>query len=296
MSRGIPFAIKYGLRNLFIRDVIFTKCYARFKGVSIIANNWGDDINKYFFEFVSNKKMAVMPSNAELPFRITYYSLIGSTLSHMNNCIIYGTGLMTESSKLHGRPKKIISVRGPLTRKALISKGYSCPEHYGDPALLLPLFYKPDMTKKYNLSIIPNEGSYWKFNPVIEELINEYGCNLINMTKYEKWTDIIDAIAESKFIISESLHGLIVAETYNIPSVWVEFTDHKNFNDDWGFKFRDFYESIGKYNMQSIKLFEGFDFESLIKLKELWQRGTIDYERLLKYFPFEIKSKFFPSH
>ena len=105
----------------------------------------------------------------------------------------------------------------------------------------------------------------------------------------------MDEIAGSKFIISESLHGLIVAETYNIPCLWVEFIDHTKINDDWSFKFRDFYESIGKYNMKSIKLYEGFNFDSLLKLRDTWKQGNIDYDTLLKYFPFEIKAKFVPS-
>ncbi|MFQ8823549.1 MAG: polysaccharide pyruvyl transferase family protein [[Ruminococcus] lactaris] len=42
------------------------------------------------------------------------------------------------------------------------------------------------------------------------------------MSKYENWTDIIDLICSCKMVLSESLHGLIVAESYSIPSVWVE--------------------------------------------------------------------------
>ena len=59
------------------------------------------------------------------------------------------------------------------------------------------------------------------------------------MAKYEEWTDIIDSIAGSEFVVSESLHGLIVAEAYGVPSVWVELTEHP---DWWSFKYNDFYE------------------------------------------------------
>lgn len=117
---------------------------------------------------------------------------------------------------------------------------------------------------------------------------------MINMTKYENWTDIIDMIAGSSFVLAESLHGLIVAETYNIPCVWVEFVKHvpPKFNDDWNFKFYYFYESIGKHDMHSIKLYEGYDFDELMTLRDKWKPGNIDYEKLLEYFPFEIKPEF----
>ncbi|MBQ7665296.1 MAG: polysaccharide pyruvyl transferase family protein [Synergistaceae bacterium] len=202
----------------------------------------------------------------------------------------------SDISCIKGIPEEIISVRGPKTRHVLIQHGINCPEHYGDPVLLLPLFYTPHSVNRDYVSIIPNIGTFKEFNPVTDELERKHGCRLINMTRYDNWTDIVDMIAGSSFVLSESLHGLIVAETYNIPCLWVEFTNHNtprfNYVDDWSFKFHDFYESIGKYDMKSMKLYEGYDFDDLMKLKASWKPGIIDYEKLLSYFPFEIKPEF----
>ena len=282
------------LRNFFTNDAIFTHSYAKFKGLSPIPNNWGDDINKYFIEYVTGKKVIVM----NISFPIKHYVMIGSILSffRLNGATVYGTGLMTASYPLRGVPRQIISVRGPLTRKAVLQSGIDCPEHYGDPALLLPLFFKPKHSDYDVVSVIPNEGTFWNPAPIVDELTDKYGCRLVNMTRYECWTDIIDAITSSCFVISESLHGLIVAESYGIPSIWVEFIDHTTgkFNPDWSFKFRDFYESIGKHNMTSIKLYEGYDFNSLLKERDNWQPGRIDYAQLLEDFPFSIRPELLP--
>ena len=256
---------------------------------AVVAANWGDDINTYFFEYVTGKKFIQL----RYDFPLGRYIMIGSILSffHLSGSIVYGTGLMTASAPLHGKPDKIISVRGPLTRQALTQRGIDCPEHYGDPALLLPVFYTPSTSNKRYISIIPNVGTFWKPSSVVDEFVSAHQCRLIDMTHYTKWTDIIDAIASSSFVISESLHGLIVAETYNIPCIWVEFINHNTpqFNDDWSFKYRDFYKSIGKYNMTSIKLYEGYDFCELLKLKDEWSPGTIDYAKLLEDFPFPVR-------
>lgn len=203
---------------------------------------------------------------------------------------------MDTSRKMHGKPRKIISVRGPRTRNFLIERGISCPEHYGDPALLLPVFYQPECTRKEAVSLVPHIDTLSRNCPIIDELTEKYGYRLVNMTRYDKWTDIIDSIVSSEFVISESLHGLIVAESYGIPSVWTELIDHTNVfnNDDWSFKFIDFYESIGKYGMSSLKLYECFSFEEILKAKDKWKPGKINYAELLSLFPFEIKAEFLP--
>ena len=120
----------------------------------------------------------------------------------------------------------------------------------------------------------------------VEEVINKYNLEIISMTDYAKWTDVIDKICSCQYILSESLHGLIVAETYGIPNVWVDFMDHPEY---WEFKFQDFYESIGK-NEKIIKIRTSDDLENSITVTNNWKKGNIDYEKLVSFYPFDIKS------
>ena len=73
----------------------------------------------------------------------------------MDNTIIYGSGAITSNPDIKGRPVKVLSVRGPLTRDVLIKNGIDCPAVYGDPALLLPLVYKPQIKNNERIGIIP---------------------------------------------------------------------------------------------------------------------------------------------
>lgn len=49
--------------------------------------------------------------------------------------------------KIRNQKIDVRAVRGPETRRILISMGYGCPEIYGDSVVLLPIFYPKDIKK-----------------------------------------------------------------------------------------------------------------------------------------------------
>lgn len=108
---------------------------------------------------------------------------------------------------------------------------------------------------------------------------------IINMTQYSDWKSVIDKIVSCEIVISESLHGLIVAETYGIANIWVEFVKHPNY---WNFKYEDYFESIDKKD-KIIQLHNEGDIFEILELAKQWKKSDIDYCKLLSYFPFELK-------
>lgn len=284
--KHIPYWIQYQYIKNSNKHII-CESFIKSKLFWFQKNNWGDDLNKYMFEYVTGMKVVNLPIN-RLFFKVNKsYSLIGSILSFysIDNKIIYGTGLMNPKDNIIGTPERIICVRGPKTRETLLNKGYICPEKYGDPALLLPLFYAPSSKRQGRGSVIVNMGTNPNDNDVIKQLCESMNLNLISLTTYNKWGDIIDEIVSSTFVISESLHGLIVAETYGVPNVWVEFKDHPEY---WNFKFEDYYESIGK-SEEILKLQNSISISDIEKKVCGWNKANIDYKKLLSYFPFDIK-------
>lgn len=130
-----------------------------------------------------------------------------------------------------------------------------------------------------------NMGTKEKDNVIIQQIKNYLDLHVINIANYSEWTDVIDEICSCDYIISESLHGLITAETYGVPNVWVEFIDHPDY---WNFKFLDFYESINK-DEKIIQLQKGIDLEYIEAKINNWKKGNIDYKNLLELYPFDIK-------
>ena len=272
-------------------DYVFLQAYVKNRFLDISPNNWGDDLNKYLLELITNKKVVFVPySSLLIHEKEPHYLFIGSILGFycLDNCIVCGTGIQDPNKKLIGKPKAVISVRGPLTRKVLLKNGILCPKNYGDPALLLPLFYKPvihfDNRKKY-IAFIPHHLSNpEKVLEIGKKFKNRFQIKIIDLVNYSKWTDIIDSISNSCFVLSESLHGLIVSEAYGIPNVWVEFVEHPDY---WDFKFLDFYYSIGKFNQKSKKLFCDYSIDELVQDAEKWKQGSIDFKGILNSCPFK---------
>lgn len=135
------------------------------------------------------------------------------------------------------RKLDIRAVRGPKSREYLMRLGHKVPEVYGDPAILMPLIYS-DLTgggdEGYDISIIP-------------QLVTEKGirekypdAHIISMNTND-YKSVIDQIVQSKLIISSSLHGVILADAYGVPSVW-----YRGLGKDIDFKYLDYYASTGR--------------------------------------------------
>ena len=287
----VIFPIVFLYKEICKSKIVFCECYIHNTILPFKKRNWGDDLNKYLFEYISSIKIVNLPFSKVIKYKnLEVYSLIGSVLSFykIENKIVYGTGTMNPNWPILGNPEKIISVRGPKTRQVLVDNGINCPENYGDPVLLLPIFYKGDVKKSDKIGVIFNMGSGIVNIEGILSYFKGYEIKIISMTKYKRWTDVVDEICSCQFIISESLHGLIVAETYGIPNVWVEFVNHPDY---WDFKYKDFYESIGKNeNIISIKSEDNIDI--LFEKIKHWKKGNIDYKKLIDLYPFEICKSF----
>ena len=250
--------------------------------------NWGDDLNLHLTRELFHQE--IIDYNASLIswlMHSTNYMFVGSVMHTANrNTIVWGSGLLSETYLPKYAPKKILAVRGPLTRQQLIKHGIECPEVYGDPALLLPLFYHPSKEKKHRVGVIPH--IYDEDNSMVTAFCQQEGVTLISMKNYGDWHSVIDKIAECDMILSSSLHGIIISDAYAIPNVWVEFSNKVIGN---GFKFRDYYLSVNKKIKEPIRIHSITDFNHAVLTKKSWEKPNIELTSLLANCPFNIKLK-----
>ncbi len=129
------------------------------------------------------------------------------------------------------------AVRGPLTRDGL-KLDTSVP--LGDPGLLVDrLDIKAQ--KKYRWGIIPHVAD--RQISAIQELQNnnDNAC-MIDLADPDVLA-VARKIRSCDFIISTSLHGLITADAFAIPNVWMRVSGNV-YGGDW--KFLDYFSTVGR--------------------------------------------------
>lgn len=241
------------------------------------GTNFGDALNPILLNKITNKKILWVNRNY---YNRSYLMCIGSILQKANsNTLVWGSGFISEDSILNEKPKKICAVRGPKTRNKLISLGIDCPEVYGDPALLMPKFYNPKIKKKYKLGIIPHYVD--QDNEKLDKFKENNEIIIIDI-KMKNHLKFIDLVLSCDKVVSSSLHGVIIADAYNIPSIWIEFSNKVKGN---GFKFFDYFESVNRLDKKAYYFSDKTNYEDLMKLFYTY-KININLDQLLDVFPF----------
>jgi len=249
--------------------------------------NYGDLLSKYLVEKISEREVKWINPRKQPWYKLNkkHYLVIGSILHHASNqSIVWGSGIIDRKHKV---PKADFrAVRGPQTRKFLNDRGISCPEIYGDPALLLPGYFKPQIRKKYKIGIIPH---YHDYNLVYQNFKEEKEILVVDLMTMDV-EEVTIQLLECEKTISSSLHGLIVSHAYGIPSIWVEFSD-KIFGD--GIKYQDYFESVD-IPFYKVPFLQGkisiFEIEKLFnKYPALPEYGRVEElcEGLMRVCPFK---------
>lgn len=271
LLRSIKRNIRNALLHFFNRSTIKSYWYEN-------NHNFGDILNPLFIHRLSGKN--VIWINPKL-YRYKNYIVIGSILDRANRySTVWGAGFISQESKCSEKPDKICAVRGPLTRQKLLESGINCPEVYGDPALLLPKMYTPKSQKKYKLGIIAH---YVDMDNIWLKNLNDPDVLILNIQSPNPF-DFIDQVYSCEKIVSSSLHGLIVADAYGIPSLWLEFSDKVVGK---GFKFLDYFLSVNRSDTQPFIIKKETSVDELLDSFSDY-KIDIDLSKLLDTCPFEL--------
>lgn len=194
---------------------------------------------------------------------------VGSILEHLPalyDGYLLGTGRLYPDSSIHfpSPAMTVLALRGPLT-----ARSWQKDVAIGDPGLLANELVGPQ-SRVTDLGIVP----HWSDNTLA------YDSRFYS----DKWTtklirtsgdplSVIEAIGSCKKIVSSSLHGIILADSFGIPRRF-EYTPR--FDVEGGkFKFEDYSASIGA------KLVVGETYRANSRIVETRQHELYDAYRTL---------------
>ncbi len=215
---------------------------------------------------------------------------VGSIAGHLQapGAHIWGSGLIgtltdAKAAELAGRkPRCIHAVRGAHTRRVMQEAlGWHVPEVYGDPALLLPRYYRPRPAPRAEgkVAVVPHY--------MHRHLLPQHLPDDVTVVDVRQGPEaVIDQIVAARSCISSSLHGLVIAQAWQVPWTWLRVGDVRLHGDT--FKFEDFFTVLDREEVSRVDLGEaevsGHDWTASARSATV-PTSRFDEDRLISAFP-----------
>ncbi|KAL3800679.1 hypothetical protein HJC23_006141 [Cyclotella cryptica] len=166
-----------------------------------------------------------------------------------------GWGILRDKSSPRDELLTIVSVRGPKTSErlnelGLVKNASKIPN--GDPGFLIPFLYsqyyhlptrslgvKPAF-RKPDICFVPHA------HDLDYNFIKQPPSGLRLLTVKQGWETMLDKLRMCDYIISSSLHGIIVGDALGIPTQWYQFPGGKTEQTEGMFKYQDYFKTIGR--------------------------------------------------
>jgi succinoglycan biosynthesis protein ExoV len=202
-----------------------------------LKGNFGDDINPWLWPRIfpnfndKNRESLLLGIGTILDSRIPQKT---------GKVVVLGAGVRDPNNlPVVGNNWDIVGVRGPLSANVLKLEKEKV---IGDPAYLLRRFYIPkSVEKKYAISYMSHMScenqTDWR------SILKEIGINFISPNSSVEM--VCNEILKSELVISEAMHGVIVADAFRIP--WIPVKAQSRFFEEKvnSFKWTDWSRSIG---------------------------------------------------
>lgn len=225
--------------------------------------NFGDDLNPWLWE---NLFPGFLRQTDEDLF-IGVGTLLNHRIPAAPSFTVFGSG------HGYGRPPKITTnwkfycVRGPLTAESL---GLSRKLAVTDPASLAPIFFRHEKEREYPVSFMPHCESArlgdWAY------VCEQAGIQFIDPRK--PFLEVFAGICRSRVLLTEAMHGAILADSFRIP--WIPVKAYSHISE---YKWQDWLQSV-QLNAEFVclpSIWRGDDCNGIVtKLKNGLKRRLLE--------------------
>lgn len=226
--------------------------------------NFGDELSPIIVQGISHATCDWSPPDVCEMIAVGSLIEFASKVERKKPLVVWGSGFISDGPRLSCRmDADFYAVRGELSLNRVSTR---CSHiAVGDPALLLSCLIerKTEPCQVSRIGIFPHFVD--RELPELHTVRNDTRYVVIDPL----WPvqDVLEAIWSCSFIFSSSLHGLIAADSYEIPNAWLPLSDRVLGGD---YKFRDYYSGIGR-TLERASLRQAFTPSAVSEMIAQWK-------------------------
>ena len=181
--------------------------------------NFGDDLNDWLWKELLPEVFDDDDTKVFFGIGTIINDRIYERASNADKIIIFGSGVGYGRTPLANLPTvddrwKVYCLRGPLSAKVL---GLSSELAVADGAILIRRLFSSHNQKKQKFAYMPHVGQALEHGDVWNSICQRLGYGYIDPRwKREK---VLDSLCQTEVLITEAMHGAIVADALRIP--WI---------------------------------------------------------------------------
>ena len=194
---------------------------------------------------------------------------VGSILEHLPpgfRGAVWGSGLMDDAARPM-RDAKFLAVRGRLTAERVDAPDDTA---LGDPGLLVSRWHRrPE--PKWDVGVVLHFSQ--RGNRALANFADTPGSRVRMIDVGRPATSVIREIAQCAVIVTTSLHGLIVADSFGIPAVWLTAEPRLS---GGVFKFHDYESVVTPGSSRHLEFDERMSLGQVVDHAEAAPRETVE--------------------
>ena len=207
--------------------------------------NLGDEISPLILAHATGRRIVhAHPQGCDgIAIGSVFTKRIAKTENRQWPLFVWGSGtLQPKPCHMNKLSVKLTALRGPHTAAQI--KG--CPDlPFGDPGLFAAELWPKSPTLSGKIGLIPHHSLLGREEVV--RLADALGDTVVIDFTARNIAHTLRVLSECRLIVSSSLHGLVIADAYGIPSLfWNELGDR----NEW--KYHDYFDGAGRGDYQAL--------------------------------------------
>ncbi len=189
--------------------------------------NFGDELNGWLWPQLLP---GILEEESDCLFLGIGTYLTSEWIPRGKQIVVFGSGAGYGPMPQVDQSWSIYCVRGPLTAQAM---GLSRETAITDPALLVKKMYSTTGEKNYRVSYMPHHVSDKQAHHYWQSICSDLGIHYVD--PHMPVETVLSEIGQTSLLVTEALHGAIVADALRIPWIPVVSSPHiLRFKwDDW---------------------------------------------------------------